>query len=87
MAEREFTVTTRTETIGAFREEWMTGKASDGSTYELDTSVSAPPVLTLNVYHGDRVVRESVDLTVMLTEWVKAIRKEMKKEAVHYGDD
>jgi hypothetical protein len=86
MSEREFTVTTRSETTGAFREEWLSGKASDGSAYMLDTSISAP-VLTVNVLHGDRVVRESIDLTEMLTEWVKGIRKDMKKEQVHHGDD
>jgi hypothetical protein len=79
MSEREFTVTTRSETTGAFREEWMSGKVSDGSAYMLDISVSSP-VLTVNVLHGDRVVRESVDLTEMLTDWVKAIRKDMKKQ-------
>jgi hypothetical protein len=87
MTEREFTVTTRSETIGTFREEWLSGKASDGSAYMLDISINAP-VLTVNVLHGDRVVRESVDLTDMLTEWTKQIRKEMKKEEeAHHGDD
>lgn len=86
MTEREFTVTTRDETTGAFREQWHSGSANDGSGWELDTGVGSP-TLTINVQHGDRVVRESIDLTDMLTEWVKQIRKDMKKEQVHYGDD
>lgn len=86
MTEREFTVTTRTEGIGSFREEWLSGTNSDGSTFEVDMGVGST-VLTLNIHHGDRVVRESVDLRPMLTEWSKAISKEMKKEEVHYGDD
>jgi hypothetical protein len=86
MTEREFTVTTRDETTGSFREEWMSGKNSDGSTFEVDMGVGTP-TLTLNIHHGDRVVRESIDLRPMLTEWAKAISKEMKKEQVHYGDD
>lgn len=77
MTERTLTVTTRPETTGSFREEWLSGKAGS-KPYLLDTSVNSP-VLTVNVMHGDRWVRESVDLTDMLTEWVTAIHKELKR--------
>lgn len=84
MPEREFTVTA-TQTSPIFRQEWQGGVAG-GRPYSVDLGVGHP-TLTINVMHGDRWVRESVDLTDMLAEWVKAIHKDLKKEQVHHGDD
>lgn len=78
MSEREYTVTTRDESTGAFREEWLGGK-SGSTAYMIDLGVGSP-TLTLNVLHGDHVVRESVDLTPLLTRWVNDIVKELKKQ-------
>jgi hypothetical protein len=85
VTEREFTVSTSDETTMAFREEWLSGEAG-GKKFALDIGVGHPTV-TVNVLHGDRWVRESVDLMPMLTEWVKAMHKDLKKEQVHHGDD
>jgi hypothetical protein len=84
MSERDYTVTAHDEGIGSIREEVFSGKASDGTAFMLDLGVGAP-VLTLNVVRGDFVVRESMDLTPMVTQWVTDIRKDMKK-AGNNGD-
>lgn len=84
MSERTYTVTTQTETIGSFREEWMRGEAG-GKHFTLDLGISSP-VLTVNVLHGDRWVRESVDLMPMLTEWVRDMHKELRKMPVDHDE-
>lgn len=82
---RDYAVTASADATGPFREEWLTGTTSAGTSFALDTAISGP-TLTLNVFHGDRVVRESMDLQPMLTAWAKDLTKEMKRNARDLDD-